>query len=131
MTEGVGACTLLGTHFVLHRLIKDPSFSHKVLHPPVTIKLHHDQTQIIFSDSFQKTISNNIESMFLFQINHLNLQVIMLIPFWIECILHSICRMTLPRSINHHLSKWIRKPCGGWGEKREGLKNILTRRLII
>lgn len=33
----------------------------------------------------------------------------MLIPFWIECILHSICRMALPRSINHHLSKWVRK----------------------
>ena len=79
---------------------------------------------------FSKTISNNIESMFLFQINRLNLQVIMLIPFWIECILHSICRMALPRSINHHLSKWIRKPCNGWGEKREGLKNILTRLII-
>ena len=33
----------------------------------------------------------------------------MLIPLWIKCVLHSICRMALPRTINYHLSKWIRK----------------------
>lgn len=42
---------------------------------------------------------------------HWHLQVIMLIPLWIQGILHSICRVALARSINHNFSKRIRKPC--------------------
>ena len=40
-----------------------------------------------------------------------DLQIIMLIPLWVQRISHSICRVTLSWTVHHHFGKGIWQPC--------------------
>lgn len=39
-------------------------------------------------------------------------QVIVLIPFRVQCALDGVCGVALARSVHHHLGKRIRQACG-------------------
>ena len=40
-------------------------------------------------------------------IKYPNLQVVVLVPFWIEGVLAGVCGMTLTRAVHADLGKWI------------------------